>query len=275
MIVLEEINELLFCAVQEDDVAKARALIDTGADVNMKVWYRSSGLIYHVNSAEMFNFLVSVGIKIKISTLEDMASTSRATIIQCLLDFGLPVNGVEDQGNLTTALMMAAGSGNLISVKLLLENGADPCIFGRRTRWTALHFAANNARDVREEWDQRPHLEIIDLLLQHGANIEAQDDEGMTALIRAAYNLQAKVTQHLLQAGAYVHAVDLSNRTALGNAERRNHRKKMEADAALKAGKERMPSIAHWWGQETVGILKDWIATHPLHIDPNTGEILR
>lgn len=260
--------------MQEDDVAKASALIDAGADVNIKVWYRSSGLIYHVNSADMFNLLVGAGIKIEARTLADAVSRSSAVLIQCLLDFGLPVNGVEDQGNLITALMMAAGSGNLISVKLLLENGADPSIFGRRTRWTALHLAANNAQDVREEWDQRPHLEIIDLLLQHGANIEAQDDEGMTALIRAAYNLQAKVTQHLLQAGAYVHAVDLSNRTALGNAERRNHREKMEADAALKAGKEWKPSIGRWWGQETVGILKDWVASHPLHIDPNTGEML-
>jgi hypothetical protein len=49
----------------------------------------------------------------------------------------------------------------------------------------------------------------------------------------------------------------------------------MEADAALKAGKELKPSIGRWWGEETVWILKDWVASHPLHIDPNTGEILR
>ena len=157
MTCLEEINEQLFCAVQENDVAKASALIDASADVNIKVWYRSSGLIYHVSSTAMFNLLAGAGIKIEARTLADAVSGSSAVLIQCLLDFGLPVNGVEDHGNLLTALMMAAGSGNLLSVKLLLENGADPAIFGRRTRWTALHFATNNAQDVREEWDQRPH----------------------------------------------------------------------------------------------------------------------
>ena len=270
---MTELNDQLVLAVQEGDVETATTAIRSGADVNVSVWNIKSGLFRFIQSTEMFNLLIEAGLKVGHKTLVD---TGNEKLIQWLIDFGLPVDGVEGaDGNVYTALMRQSGTGNLPLVKLLLENGANPNAFGRRTRWTALHFAVNNAQDNRRPLDHRPHLEIIDLLLQHGANIEAQDDEGMTPLIRAAHNQEPNLTKHLLMAGAYIHAVDLRNRTAIDNAQRAYLLNKTRADEALKrSGFKEWPLFTEQY-QETLKILTDWAASHPLQIDPHTGEIVR
>ncbi len=266
-------NDQLILAVQEDDMEIATTALRSGADVNVSVWNIKSGLFRFIQSTEMFNLLIGAGLKVSHKTLVDAANEKS---IKGLLDFGLPVDGEEGaDGTLYTALMQHAGTGNLPLAKLLLNNGANPNAFGKRTRWTALHFAVNNAQDNRRPLDYRPHLEIIDLLLQHGANIDARADEGMTPLIRAAHNRQPNLTKHLLMAGAYIHAVDLRNRTAIDNARKAYLLNRTRADEALKrSGFKEWPLFTEQY-QETLKILTDWAASHPLKIDPHTGEIVR
>lgn len=273
---MQDIYDDLFSAIEEDDVIKARSIIDSGANVNISVLGQKGGLIYYAASAEMFNLLAEAGIKLQPKTLVDAAYRSTPALVQCLIDYGLPINGVEEQGKLITPLMMASGSVQIASAKLLIAHGADPTIFGKRTRWTALHFAANNAQDIQDEMaPKNNHLEAINLLLANGANLEAQDDEGMTALIRAAFNLQPKVTEHLLHAGAYVHAVDLANRSALKNAEMRNNARRTNANAAKMTDDNLTLTLDQRQGNQTVEILKKWICDHPFQIDLSSGELIR
>ena len=78
-------------------------------------------------------------------------------------------------------------------------------------RGTALMFSAENG-----------HSGLVDVLLQHGAEINQQDFEGMTPLMNAAYNGHPSLVLRLLQAGADPEPRCLSG-TALQMAKEKGH----------------------------------------------------
>jgi len=61
------------------------------------------------------------------------------------------------------------------------------------------------------------YLNIVDILLDYGANIEATDDLGQRALLSAARFGRIDVVHHLLDRSAEVNAVDWSGQSALSN----------------------------------------------------------
>jgi ankyrin repeat protein len=110
-----------------------------------------------------------------------------------------------------TALMEAAKRGDLPLVKRLLDDGADvnakvksmvyPCSNG----WTALMYASN-------------HSEVVELLLQKGADINARANDGNTALKSAALEGNAEVVKLLLEKGADINSTTQHGNTALRSA---------------------------------------------------------
>ncbi|MGW8392491.1 ankyrin repeat domain-containing protein [Pseudoduganella sp. HUAS MS19] len=98
---------------------------------------------------------------------------------------GVKVDQPAPNGN--TALMMAALQKNMPAVLALLEKGAQI----NRPGWTALHYAAA-AGD----------LDIMKLLLERHAYIDAASPTGTTPLMLAAREGQEDAVQLLLEAGA-------------------------------------------------------------------------
>lgn len=86
-----------------------------------------------------------------------------------------------------TALMLAAIRGNPDSVKLLLARGAQV----NRPGWTPLHYAATGG-----------NLEVLRLLLDHDAYIDAQSPNRTTPLMMAARHKHPDVVRLLIEAGA-------------------------------------------------------------------------
>ena len=67
--------------------------------------------------------------------------------------------------------------------------------------------------------DEAPKIvEIVNLLLQAGADVNAKSEDGTTVLMLAAYSKEPDVVNILLEAGADVNARDADGKTALHSA---------------------------------------------------------
>ncbi len=106
----------------------------------------------------------------------------------------------EHSEGLVTPLMLASRAGHEEIVRLLLEKGADPNIFGSivpADGVTALMWAAEEG-----------HLAVARLLADNGANIDACDSEGATPLNIAAAWGRVTLVKLLLERGAPIDSKD-------------------------------------------------------------------
>lgn len=116
-----------------------------------------------------------------------------------------------------TPLMLAAIKGNLPAVQALLARGADV----NRPGWAPLHYAASGGTPQ--------HAQIVALLLEHFAYIDAASPNGSTPLMLAARYGSDAIVQLLLQEGA-----DPTLKNQLGLTAR---------DFALEADRERTAAL--------------------------------
>lgn len=98
-----------------------------------------------------------------------------------------------------TPLMMAALKDQAELAKLLIDRGARI----ERPGWTPLHYAAAGNS-----------LPVLELLLAHGAPLDAQAPNGRTPLMMAALYASEDVVDRLLKAGADPRLLDQGNRSA-------------------------------------------------------------
>lgn len=86
-----------------------------------------------------------------------------------------------------TPLMMASLKGQTAVVRKLVAKGADV----NKTGWTPLHYAATSG-----------HVDIIKILLDESAYIDAESPNGTTPLMMAAHYGTRDAARFLLEAGA-------------------------------------------------------------------------
>ena len=124
----------------------------------------------------------------------------RVKIARVLRAAGASENGKDRHG--MTALVKAARNAPS-HVKLLLSEGSDPNLKAGENGETALMVAAENG-----------HVEAVEQLLAHGADVNAQDNKGRTALMRAARKRNAEMVKLLLDRGARMDIRDHEGRPA-------------------------------------------------------------
>lgn len=140
-------------------------------------------------------------------------------ILELLLQHGADVNAQDKYGN--TALDTAIFRLEPKAVALLLQYGADANEkHPDGLHSTPLHRAANN----------NVMIEIVKLLLQHGADVTIKDARGETPL----HNAASKIAKLLLQHGADVNDQDIEGNTALHQAVQRGYTE--EAKVLLQHG---------------------------------------
>ncbi len=113
-----------------------------------------------------------------------------------------------------TPFLRAAQSGDLVLMKLLLEHGADPSI-PTYYNVTPLMVASGIGwvEGVTYEWSAQQTLETVRFLLDHGADVNAQDTEDLrTALMGAAHKGRNDVIELLVQRGADLSLHDIGSR---------------------------------------------------------------
>ena len=116
-----------------------------------------------------------------------------------------------------TPFLRAAQSGDVVLMKLLLENGADPAL-ATDHKVTPLMVASGIGwvEGVTYEWSPQSTLEAVGLLLELGANVNAQDTlDGRTALMGAAHKGRNDVIELLVQHGADLSLRDIGSRDSI------------------------------------------------------------
>ena len=100
-----------------------------------------------------------------------------------------------------TALHLAAAGHRVEIVQLLLSAGANPNAATNHRRSSPLHYAADGFI-TGPDWDAKRQVATLRCLLDHGADLHAQDKNGATPLHRAVRTRCAAAVKYLLQAGA-------------------------------------------------------------------------
>lgn len=183
----QEKDEALFDAIRDDDIQQIETLIAVGANVNQ------------INNANGYSPLT-------ITVLRNNAET-----FTILLEAGADVTIVDKAEN--NLLHHAAYSNSpLIAQELLKHEEID--LEHQRTRYsfTPLLVAAFEGS-----------AEVVTLLIENGANIEAGDAWGDTPLNVAAWNGKLDTVKLLVELGAEVDATNSQGHTALSHSRSQNH----------------------------------------------------
>lgn len=220
----------LHWAVRADDLALSTRLVDAGADAGAANRYGVTPLsLAAVNGdAAMIAMLLDAGadpnaaVSRGQTVLMTAARTGHVDAVRVLLDHGADLNARETQLG-ETALMWAASENHADVVELLAERGADVNVrsataefpkdrFGLegvltilpRGNWTPLMYAARDGA-----------VDACRALVRAGADIDAVDPDGTTALVFAIINAHYDAANALLEAGADPNIADTAGMAAL------------------------------------------------------------
>lgn len=237
----------LFTASEAGSLDCVKLLVESGFPADFEV--AGSNALTGVGSEEVAEYLWSQGVRPKagnfgFDAMDDAIEGDNLPVLRFLL-------GKADRATIQEKLLMASGVRmNPRAVRLLLELGADPNMpsaeFGSPLHCACWQGDGNGGRenDVVQETVQllidagadvnllargtRPLHEAVQgdwesptsvsVLLSCGAEVDARDEQGQTALIIAAQHGSVECVRLLLEAGANLNLKDNRGKTALDHA---------------------------------------------------------
>jgi len=218
----DEGNTALYCACQQVGVKRfevVQVLLEAGADVNLQTSNKLYPLMAscEANNAELVDLLVKAGADVNVRNKKEetclhvmvlkKADASAVNITRSLLAAGIDVDACSLQSQ--TALYRAVKAGHEDLVRLLVKFGANAN--GNSSKNRPVHAACR--KPVR--------LSVVEYLLTYGADPNSQNDDliGRSLPLHiAASDGECELTKVLLKHGANVDATDDDGNTALYHA---------------------------------------------------------
>lgn len=200
-----EINKALIIESQYGRIKAVSQLLEAGADVNAIDNEGETALIKAAENgrAKIVKLLLTAGANVNIVNCNGETALIKADMIGCNFSSDIPPIG---KGLLVTGKFVL-GAKSVDIVKQLLQVGADVNKVSKDGR-TALLTAILSCND-----------DVVKLLINAGANVNASDHfTGKTALIQAVITSRRavkKIVPQLIKAGADINARDKEGNTAL------------------------------------------------------------
>lgn len=233
----------LMIACEDNNTDIVKMLVDNGANVNI-----GNGEDYHTplkfacqnGNRDIVKILIENGVSVNPRKAKDdrtalmMASDRGYTeIVEMLLKNGADPNVCGR--NCGTALMGAVRIGAMGVVRLLVKYGADVNI-GDDNKETALVHALRDLHSRHNAfrlqnggksitWDKDRQIEIIEFLIQNGADVNLANKAGYTPLIVASYYNCFEFVKVLIANGADVNLMNNDGETALMTARKSGYTK--------------------------------------------------
>ena len=209
----------LFSAAEQGNVEVVQALLSHGADVNVIDKYGQNALIFAFSRQylEVVQALLAYGIDVNVasndlcySALLNAAGCGNVEVVQALLSHGADTNMTDLLGQ--TALIVAARVPSVEVVQILLSHGAGVNVTDRGGG-TALLAAFEHGCNV----------EVAQALLSHGADMNVTNEEGKTAFVTALRYDNVEAVEAFLSHGVNVNAIDRNGQTVLFNAAKKGN----------------------------------------------------
>jgi uncharacterized protein len=213
-------NDLLIEALLHEDFAKAKTLIENGADVNYLYTknneeYTPLIIVKEINLAQL---LISKGANVNKKTpnfertpLTSAVFSGDVELAKLYLDHGADINATTlGTFGHETALSVALISPNVSKdlVNLLISRGAD-----------ANYADGLGHTPLMSACSKRGNSTIVGILLHAKARVNAKDMDGYSPLMIAAFRGDARMVGILIQAGADVNAKNKKGESVLSLAE--------------------------------------------------------
>jgi ankyrin repeat protein len=185
----------IFAAVRNNDIKQIRSSLEQGINPNSydddSDYVLMNAALY--SSVDVMQLLLEKGsdpnARNKFGETALMWAVHDIAKVKLLIQHGADVNAKAKSGN-TPLLIASIGQGKYDIIKVLLDNGADPLVANGKKENALIRAAL---------FGDTP---TISLFLSKGIDINAKDNEGLTALINSIFNVNRSVTIQLLERGA-------------------------------------------------------------------------
>jgi ankyrin repeat protein len=205
----------LFAAAGKGNLELVELLYKSGADPAAFSTQHAGCCALHIaaekNYVDVVTALLSYGVSVnirsgkqKLTPLISAACCGSLEAVEVLVKENADINAQSSTGN--TALMLAIDRGKIDVALYLIKAGADLEVRGQKG-WTALHNAASGG--------EKGYKEVAKALLEAGASVDALSETMLTPLHEAAGKSLVDLVALLVEWGADVNARDKFNNTAL------------------------------------------------------------
>ncbi|KAG4263778.1 hypothetical protein FPRO03_09054 [Fusarium proliferatum] len=217
----------------------ARQLIDSGADISHGTTdgFTPLSMASSGGHVELVKLLIQRGADINqvaangyYSPLFMAVWYDNSELIELLIDEGAELDEIRFKGQMFSLLAVAAGKGLLNSVKALINKGVEPTeskpLFLAASYGSYLGFSSHFDEKKAPAWLEPRRLryhQVLEVLLQSGANVNTSDERGESPLHHASLSGFIDIAEILIQKSAGLDIKSVAGETPLHCASRNGH----------------------------------------------------